>query len=79
MSIRKECTMWYKIKTCPMCGGYSKLEPKSKTVIKGEVKYVTYCRCCDCEVRGPRVLIGKDPKVARKLAIDRWNRRVYED
>ena len=67
------------VKPCPMCDGLAKLEPKSKTVIKGEVKYVTYCRCVDCDTRGPRVLIGNDPKIARELAIMRWNRRVYED
>ena len=68
-----------KVKPCPLCGGYSKLEAKSKTVINGEIKYTTYCRCCDCDCRGPRVLIGKDPTVARKLALERWNRRVADE
>ena len=67
------------IKTCPMCGGVSILETRSKTMIKGELKYVTYCRCVECDLRGPRVILGSDPHKARETAIFRWNRRVYED
>ena len=67
------------IKTCPMCGGTAKLEPRSKTMIGGEQRYTTYCRCVDCDLRGPRILIGANPRVARETAIKRWNRRVYED
>lgn len=70
-----------KIKSCPFCGGYSRLERKSKTVIKGEQKYVTYVRCCECDVRGPRLLLSDNCDVTRtrEIAIKRWNRRVYED
>lgn len=68
-----------KVKVCPLCGGYARLEPRSKTVIKGEVQYIAYCRCVECDVRGPRVLLGSDPHKARESAIKRWNRRVYED
>ena len=71
--------MFYQVKSCPMCGGYAKLEPKSKTMIKGEIRYTTNCRCCDCDLRGPRVLIGADPSASRRIAVARWNRRVYED
>ena len=68
-----------KIKSCPMCGGYSKLEAKSKTIIQGELKYTTYCRCCDCGLRGPRVLIGANSSESRRIAIERWNRRVTDE
>lgn len=68
-----------KVKPCPLCGGYAKLERKSKTIIKGEQRYITYVRCCDCDVRGPRVLLGNNVTYAREIAIKRWNRRAYED
>ena len=75
--------MLYEVKSCPMCGGYSKLEARSKTIIKGELRYTTYCRCCDCGLRGPRVLLSRDnehnAQEARRTAVERWNRRVYED
>jgi len=73
-------SMYYEeVKKCPFCDGYSKLEPKSKTIIKGETRYVTYCRCVECDARGPRILIGNTPCISRNIAIKRWNRRAYED
>lgn len=71
--------MYIPVKRCPLCGGYSKLEPKSKTIIKGKQEMITYCRCVECDARGPRVVIGSDPSIAREIAIMRWNRRVYEN
>ena len=69
-----------KVKPCPCCGGFAKLERKSKTIIQGEQKYVTYVRCVDCDMRGPRVLLGtNNVTLARQVAIKRWNRRVGED
>ena len=67
-----------KIKSCPFCGGYSTLAPKSKTIIKGELAYTTYVYCRDCNSRGRRVLLGEDgrtDKESRELAISHWNRR----
>jgi Lar family restriction alleviation protein len=67
------------VKPCPLCGGIAKLERKSKTYINQTLRYVTYVRCCQCDTRGPRVLIGANSEFARDIAIKRWNRRVYED
>lgn len=67
------------IKKCPFCGGYSTLAKKSKTYIKGELTYITYCYCTDCDSRGRRVVLdedGRTPKESRELAISHWNRRV---
>jgi len=64
---------------CPFCGGFSKLEPKSKTMIKGQLTYVTYCRCVKCDSRGSRIIIEDNPIEARRLAVESWNRRVYEN
>ncbi len=70
--------MKYEIKNCPFCGGFAKLESKSKTIIDGELAYVTYVRCVKCCAHGRRFRLwdGKDPRVIRKKAIDAWNRRV---
>lgn len=69
--------MYINIKPCPFCGGYAKLEPRSKTVIHGKPTYVTYVRCVNCDARGNRViLIDDDRHSSRELAIKYWNRRV---
>lgn len=70
--------MRYAIKSCPFCGGFSKLEPKSKTVIDGKLSYVTYVRCTKCNSHGRRFRLtdNEDVQVSRKKAIDAWNRRV---
>ena len=80
----EEKNLFQKIKRCPMCGGYSVLERKSKTVIKGEPRYVTYVRCTQCDARGPRILLDDANGVssvteARQIAIKYWNRRVGKD
>ena len=69
-----------KVNTCPLCNGYSKLEKKSKTVINGFTDYVTYCRCTQCDCRGPRVRLADfdNPTDARQLAVDKWNNRVFD-
>lgn len=64
------------IECCPFCGGYGKLEKKSKTMIGGEIKYVAYVRCVRCDCRGPRHILGEDPYDARNEAIVDWNRRA---
>lgn len=67
------------IKPCPFCGGYSTIANKSKTYIKGELTYITYCYCKDCDARGRRVIIhedGRSYKESYELAIAHWNRRV---
>ena len=64
------------IKPCPFCGGFAKLEPKSKTYIKGEFAYVTYVRCVACNSHGRRVTLGEDIHKSRLIAIQNWNRRV---
>lgn len=72
-------TRYSKIKSCPFCGGYSTLAPKSKTIVKGELAYTTYVYCCDCQSRGRRVLLGEDGRTdteSRELAIAHWNRRA---
>ena len=70
--------MRWPIKSCPFCGGYSKLEPKSKTVISGELAYVTYVRYTKCNSHGRRFRLNdnEDVQIPRKKAIDAWNRRV---
>jgi len=71
---------WYPmIKPCPFCGGYAVLEQKSKTYIKGELAYVTYCRCTKCHSHGRRVRIYDDAQKSRLIAIQNWNRRVNDD
>lgn len=64
------------IENCPLCGGYAKLEKKSKTFINGETKYIAYVRCIRCDCRGPRHVLGNDPYEARNSAVLEWNRRV---
>ena len=64
------------IKPCPFCGGYAKLEHRSKTYIKGELNYVTYVRCVECNAHGRRVTIHENPIIARTYAIQNWNRRI---
>jgi Lar family restriction alleviation protein len=67
------------IKDCPFCGGHSTLAYKSKTIIKGELTYITYVYCNDCNSRGRRVVLEEDGRTAREsreLAIAHWNRRV---
>ena len=61
---------------CPLCGGYGRLEKKSRTFINGETTYVTYVRCVRCDCRGPRHILGEDPYEARNAAVIDWNRRV---
>lgn len=68
--------MYPEIKNCPFCGGLAKLEQKSKTVIKGELAYVTYVRCVKCCAHGRRVRLGEDVQKSRLIAIQNWNRRV---
>lgn len=71
------------IKNCPFCGGYAKLEGKSKTIIKGELRYVTYVRCVVCDGRSRRVLMDCDDFEhgvvgARLEAVEAWNTRVEQ-
>ena len=71
------------IKNCPFCGGFAKLEGKSKTMIKGELKYVTYVRCTLCDSRGKRVLLNYDNyddgvAGARLEAVRSWNERLSD-
>lgn len=68
-----------KIKPCPFCGGFSTLAKKSKTYIGGELTYITYVYCTDCDCRGRRVVLDEDGRTnfeSRELAISHWNRRV---
>lgn len=67
-----------KIKNCPFCGGHGTLAKKSKTVIKGELTYITYCYCADCNARSRRVILAEfgEQNDARLLAINHWNRRI---
>ena len=70
------------VKPCPLCGGFSVLERKSKTYIQGVLSRVTYCRCTRCDCRGPRKLLGGSDeldRVARIEAIECWNRRVSDE
>ena len=67
-----------KIKKCPFCGGFSTLAYKSKTIIQGELTFITYVYCKDCNSRGRRVVLdedGRTPRESRELAISHWNRR----
>lgn len=76
----EEKNLFPKVKSCPCCGGFAMLERKSRTIIKGEQRYVTYVRCVDCDMRGPRILLATaNVTLARQIAIKRWNRRVGEN
>lgn len=69
----------HNIKACPFCGGYSSLATRSRTYIKGELTYITYVYCTDCDSRGRRVILkedGRSNKESYELAIAHWNRRV---
>lgn len=67
-----------KIKSCPLCGGYSVLRPKSKTIVKKEQKFTCYVECVICHCRGPRFLLDdfETPSVARDKAVESWNTRA---
>lgn len=68
-----------RIKMCPFCGGFCSVAKKSKTYIKGELTYITYVYCRDCDTRGRRVILdedGRTNKESYELAIAHWNRRV---
>lgn len=66
------------VRSCPFCGGDSVLTKSSKTIIKGELTYVTYCYCKQCNSRGRRYILGDDKQKAHESAVNSWNRR-YED
>lgn len=69
-----------KVKKCPFCGGHGTLAKKSKTYIKGELTYITYCYCVDCNSRGRRVLLDENNiHASREMAIAHWNRRIQCD
>ena len=71
-----------RIKPCPFCGGFSTVAEKSKTYIKGELTYITYCYCTECDTRGKRIILNEDERTRREsyeLAIASWNRRVNDE
>ena len=67
------------IKSCPLCGGFSKLERRSKTIVDGQVKYMAYVRCTVCDCRGPRIMLGSDSTGARRIAVSKRNRRTNNE
>ena len=66
-----------KIKKCPFCGGFGKLLKRNKTVVNGNLEYNCYVTCTKCGARGARFLFKdfESRSVARKVAVDTWNRR----
>lgn len=71
------------IKRCPFCDGIAMLETKSKTMIKGELRYTTYVRCTRCDSRGKRILLDyREPESgvvgARYEAVEAWNTRIEQ-
>lgn len=68
------------IKPCPFCGGFSKLVPKSKTYVGGELTYNCYVECKECHCRSGRFLLSEyeTHAIARQKAIESWNKRVGE-
>lgn len=70
-----------RLRACPFCGGYAKLERHSKTVVRGETARTSYVRCTVCDARGARFLHQEflTPSDAFAAAVDAWNGRVKED
>ena len=66
------------VKSCPLCGGYSRLRPKSKTIVQQEQRLTCYVECVVCHCRGPRFLLDEfeSPSVARDKAVGAWNTRI---
>lgn len=69
-----------RLRACPFCGGYAKLERRSKTVVNGEKTFNTYVRCTACDARGARFLLQDFPTTAdaHRAAVDAWEGRVKE-
>lgn len=67
----------YVVGTCPLCSGFSKLVPNSKTIVHGNTVKTCYVECKQCHCRGPRFILTdfKTPSAARRKAVDCWNMR----
>lgn len=69
------------LKSCPFCGGYARLERRSKTVVNGERAFNTYVRCTVCDARGARFLLQDFPcsSEAHKAATKAWEGRANNE
>lgn len=66
------------MKPCPFCGGEPYLERNHRNFVKGESTRVALVRCTQCEAKSGKFdLRIYDPTTASSLAIEAWNRRVF--
>lgn len=66
------------MKPCPFCGGEPHLERNHRNFVKGEPTRVALVRCTQCEAKSGKFdLRIYDPTTANTLAIEAWNRRVF--
>lgn len=66
------------MKPCPFCGGEPHLERNHRNFVKGEPTRVALVRCTQCEAKSGKFdLRAYEPKIAKALAIEAWNRRVF--
>ena len=66
------------MKPCPFCGGEPHLERNHRNFVKGEPTRVALVRCTQCEAKSGKFdLRTYAPQTAQTLAIEAWNRRVF--